>query len=342
MNTQNIFNFYGQKLNIKLDSSEYYDYELCSLKDYYTDILDFNTVKEYETLIFDSQCLLTPINDSKPFEIEINEPFTLDNCDFTVLSRTQKGWTLDFVFNRENEPWVDNNVFYYWGIKNETDPLNYIDNNLSFSFTSEREIVWKSFRYSGYCETESGFTPTYYLDSGKTPTLCMDDPYKDFNITITFERYKDLIDCEILNEGGLNDLITGYTILNVLNTLTGETPDYELIEILNQKWLSERPSRLGTLKIYLNGRPIYKIEDWEEIIPSKRESDNMLVQIWGGGTLGVENIHDGLLSFNIKSVKYFEEPLNFLNIKHHYITKIKPEYDILECGVECFSALVNK
>jgi len=336
MNTQNIFNFYGHKLNVKLDHSEYYDYELTNVNDIYTDILDFNTPKNYESLIFDSTCLNGLLNDYKPLEFIINESVVIDDCDvFIIKPRTEKGWTLDFVFDKENNTWDESNVFYYWGIKNENEPLNYADNNLSFSFTPDKKILWQTIRYSLYCDEISGFTPTYEIETGMTPTLCIDEG--NFNITITFERYKELKDCDILNEGGLNDLITGYTISNVLNVITGETPNYQLIEVLNQKWLKEKNSRLGILKIYLNGYPIYKLENWEEIIPSKRESENLLVQIWGGGTNGIMNIHNGFTKFNMKSVKYFEEPLNYLNVKHHYITKIKSIFNIVDCKSICIS-----
>jgi hypothetical protein len=44
MNNQNILKFYGTKLDVKLDSSEYYDYELTKLDDDYNkDVLDLST-----------------------------------------------------------------------------------------------------------------------------------------------------------------------------------------------------------------------------------------------------------------------------------------------------------
>ena len=51
MNTQNILKFYGSKLDIKLDSSEFYDYELGKTDlNYNTEVLDLNTEITYNTI----------------------------------------------------------------------------------------------------------------------------------------------------------------------------------------------------------------------------------------------------------------------------------------------------
>ena len=75
-----------------------------------------------------------------------------------------------------------------------------------------------------------------------------------------------------------------------------------IIEKLNKKWWKEKQYRLGTLKIYINGRPIYKIKDWEEIIPTNR-GVQPFIQSWGGGTKLMYNIHNGVCCFDIKSIK---------------------------------------
>lgn len=358
MNNQNILNFYGSKLDIKLDSSELYDYEVGKVEgDYSTDVLNFTTEITYSTLIIDSSCLNTPINDIKPWENEINTHITQDDCDFTIRRRTEKGWTLDFVFNLSGNTWPIDKTFYYWGIKNETTPLNYLDNNLSFSFTTGNKIKWESLRYSGNCDSVSGFSYSEHYNSGITPTLCTNGISNDFNITIVFDRYKHYTDCNLENDGGWNDMIqgphlipftpivsaststnimTGYTTTNSMDViLSGETPNYEYIEELNKKWNSEKERRLGILKIYLNGRPIYKIENWEEVIPSLRSSTNQIVQIWGGGTTGSGEIHVGNPTIQLKRVKYFEEPLDYVHVHHHYLVSIKTNYNINECQTDC-------
>lgn len=353
MNSQNIKKFYGSKLDLKLDSSEFYDFELSNDTNYNSDVLDLTNEIIYTGLTIDSSCYSGFTN---LWVLPINELYSEYDCDFKIKKRTEKGWTLDFVFNRNNILWSGGSTFYYWGISGETIESNYADNNLSFKFTTDGRIKWDSYRYSGYCDTISGYTQSYYISSGQTPILCSGGTSSDFNITITFERYEYYQDCDIENKGGINGLIrdsytipytgntgstttqitTGYTITNTLKDwISGGTITNEYIEILNKKWSDEKQKRLGTLKIFHNGKRIYKLENWEEIIPSLRESENELIQKWGGGTIGYNNIHTGTTLFQIKKVKYFEEPLDFVHVKHHYLTSIKPNYLINECTSNC-------
>jgi hypothetical protein len=333
MASQNILKFYGSKLDIKVDYSELYDYEISKTDDdYNSGVLDLTTPISYSSLTINSDCLIIPIDNVKPWEIQINAPYTGTNCNFTVQRRTEKGWTLNFVFNRENIPWSGGSTFYYWGIKDEIDPQNYLDNNLSFGFSEDGRIIWKAIHYSGYCGTNTGYTETSYVVSGQTPVLCSGGTSSDFDITITFDRYRYLTDCNLENDGGLNDLITGVTVNNPLSVISGDTEINTIYEVLNAKWNKERYNRLGTLKIYLNGRPIYKLDNFEEIVPSVRQSTNPIVQVWGGGTNGCEDLHTGITQFSILKIEYFEEPLDFINVRHHYLTSIVPNFNIVECA----------
>jgi len=352
MANQNILRFYGSKLDLKVDYSELYDFELSKVQmDYNEEVLDFDTEITYTGLTIDSSCL-TGL--TSPWEVEVNTRYTGGTCNFKVRRRTEKGWTLDLVFGSL----VTGTTFYYLGIKNDLDDGNYADNNLTFSFTNNKKIKWESYHYSGSCNPDSGYTESYYTLTGNTPELCANGIYDDFNITITFDRYTYLYDCEIENEGGFNDLIlgphavsytdelwapttgdtgsfvsgsfighstqitTGYTMVTgSLNWITGDTK-YSYVEELNKKWAGEKQKRLGTLKIYHNGKRIYKLENFEEIIPSLRSSENEIVQIFGSNSL------NGVL----KQVKYFEEPLDFVHVNHHYLTSIKPNYSIYGCN----------
>ena len=276
-----------------------------------------------------------------PTEFYINTGLTIGAQEFFIRTRTEKGWTLNFVFDKNALPWISGSTFYYWGITDEIESKNYLDNNLSFGFTSAGEIIWKSYHYSGYCETVSGYTETDYITTGKTSTLCENGTSTDFNITIVFERYREYTDCNIENDGGSNDLITGWTVTNVTDVMTGATEDIEVYEILNHKWLNEREMRLGTLKIYHNGRPIYKLNDWEEIIPSLRESDNPIKQIFGAGTTGCDDLHLGQTNFNIKRIECFEYPLSFVETKYYYDNITKADFDITECVEKCVDSVVG-
>lgn len=337
MNTQNILKFYGSNLDLKLDSSEFYDYEIVkTAADFDDSVINFEEEINYSSLLIDSVCITgTTLDAIKPWIIPIDTIYSGYSCSFKVRRRTEKGWTLDFVFNKDSQPWSDGLTFYYWGIADETEEQNYLDNNLSFSFTNDGRIKWESYRYSGYCDTTSGYTGSNYISSGQTEVLCNGGTSDDFNITITFERNQTFIGCDLANEGGWNDLLLDYEVTNALDVITGATESINETEVLNNKWFNERSKRLGTLKIYLNGRPIYKLKNWEEIIPSERSSLNPIVQIWGGGTTGSDNLHLGDTLFILKRVKYFEEPLKYPNIKHHYLTSTKPYYSINEC-VEYF------
>lgn len=357
MNTQNILNFYGRKLDLKLDSSEFYDYEIDPINDDYNrEVLDLTRTIDYDSQILSSICITgTTINIIKPWVITVGTGYSEYNCDFTVRRRTERGWTLNFVFNRESLPWISGSTFYFLGLSGATTEREYGDNNFGLSFTDDGRVKWDAFRYSGYCQTDSGYTETYYSSSGQTPILCTDGVSNDFNLTITFKRGRNLENCDIPNVGGWNDLITGRTEdFTVYEWLTGATETYQDFEVLNEKWNRERDERKGILKFYLNGNPIYKQENWEEIIPSLRLSGDTMVQMWGGGTtgytdttgyttnnVGYENPLSGTTNFNLKYVSYLEEPLNAIQVKHYYLTSIKPQYNIVECQEECIADVVE-
>ena len=55
MNSQNILSYGGTKFDVRLDSSEFYDYEIGKTEeDYATDILDLDTPISYSTLKINS------------------------------------------------------------------------------------------------------------------------------------------------------------------------------------------------------------------------------------------------------------------------------------------------
>lgn len=72
----------------------------------------------------------------------------------------------------------------------------------------------------------------------------------------------------------------------------------------------------------------------EEVIPSNR-GEQPYIQSWGGGTSLMGGIHEGTSCFNIKSIKYYEDPLDFVHVRHNFLTRIN-DYDFEICGEECF------
>jgi hypothetical protein len=269
--------------------------------------------------------------DNKPWVYKFDTGGGVNNCGSIIEQRNEKGCTLDFIFNRSGLTWNEGGIFYYLGVRGDNNPEKYADNNLSFGFTNDGRIKWNKVHY-----TSSGFK----VVSGQTESLCVTDNTKDFDVTITFERNYTLTECSLYNEGGINDLITGGTLNGTeLQIMTGDTPNYVYTEVLSQKWLNERQYRLGTLKIYLNSVPIYKLKNWEEVIPSKR-GIQPFIQSWGGGTGEMNNVHKGVCKFNIKNIEYYDEPLNFITIKKQFTEKYT-NYDFEICGDICYDSLVN-
>lgn len=451
MNTQNILKFYGTKLDIKLDSSEFYDYELSKVDlDYNSEVLDLTTPISYSTLKinttledfscqrntitlteFDNRvndgsypysgfsstvtyttfvewiglyhkylilnndvyrflssdgeehymqisgyneevnvdvrmgsseteviegfltdgylkcsnklesetacCGITPKYGVKPWAYQFIQPEPNECTSSIINRRTEKGWTIDIIFNRESLSWSSGGKFYFFGTRGPNSYASSADSILSFGFTSDRRISWTATRYSGYCHTESGYTESYYVDSDVTPQLCTTGETKDFNVTIVFDRYKRYENCDLENNGGWNDLlgweIEEYEDTEVTAVTSTQIATYQTTnERLNKKWSDERQRRLGTLKIYLNGRPIYKKENWEEVVPSSRGSQPF-VQSWGGD-VNLNGDHTGVCCFNMKSIKYYEEPLDFVRVRHNFLTRLN-QYDFFICGEDC-------
>jgi hypothetical protein len=453
MNTQNILKFYGTKIDLRLDSSEFYDYEISKVdNDYNSDVLDLtspiiysgltinsslenfdcfrNTISlhEFDNIINDgnyifsgltvvltyqdfinhfsnyvdiilnndvysfkgipnethyfkiyyfneplyidtklnqftetdiingfsseiisctsklnnsSNCCPIPLKfDNKPWAFKFNYGLGSDECSPLLKRRTENGWTLDFIFNRNSLTWGSGGIFYYVGVRGDDKVKNYADNNLSFGFTDDGRIKWTSIHYSGGCESNK-YVERYFTYSGVTPTLCVTDDTKDFNISIVFDRYRHLTDCNIPNDGSWNDLIPKYIISPTSGSISTSTQiaQSNTSEILNEKWFGERNKRLGTLKIYLNGRPIYKLENWEEVISSDR-GNQPFIQSWGGGTGLMGGVHEGVCCFNIKSIKYYEEPLDFPHVRHNFLTRLN-QYDFFICGILCKDDIIG-
>lgn len=272
-------------------------------------------------------CFNNNLIDILPLKNIINQTNIINDCDLFIRPQTEKGWTIDIVFDSTNHEWIDNSIFYYWGISGSTDPIEYLDNNLSFSFTSDNRIIWKTLKYINVNQSK--------LLTDLTPQLCQGSIINSqFNITITFERNMEID----INEC-LVDLITGSTVENPIQVLSGATPIISYGYGLTDKWTKNKKSRLGTLKIYLNGKPIYKLRNWEEIVPSVRNSDNNIIQSWGIGTNGIKNIHNGMCNFDILDVNYYEEPLNFIEINKLYQEK-ENKYSFTQC-FDCDDLIVN-
>ena len=225
----------------------------------------------------------------------------------------------------------------------ETDPLfDSISNAISFKLCGDinnPSIGVKVLRFTGDCVTtgscetsgityQTGFTITEYCSPTGIYDYCenVNASYLElehwFQIDVVWERYTWLDTCNLWYRGGLGD-ITERKYLESLanNTMVLIAPPYtqigypppgevELVD-LNEKWLLDKEYRNGRLKIYVNGRRFFTIENFEEIIPrglntDKEKQVGVPFNIsWGGGTQG---LRENLTFSSTTGTTYIQDP----------------------------------
>jgi hypothetical protein len=149
-----------------------------------------------------------------------------------------------------------------------------------------------------------------------------------FQVDAVWERYTWLDICDLWWRGGLGDItkteyldsLSNNTIALIKPPITNGKEVAEKIDLVNldQSWLDDVNFRMGRLKIYVNGKIHYTIENFEEIIPRALSTDKekqlgVPFNIsWGGGTQGLrEN-----LTFSACSAttgQYIQDPESFPN-----------------------------
>jgi hypothetical protein len=208
----------------------------------------------------------------------------------------------------------------------EKDPKwDALSNNIAFRLCGESnnpQIGVRVLKFTGGCENSgscdttgvtytTGYTvvdycspPIYPYCAAVNPAYLNEEHW--FQVDFVWERYTWLDECDLYYRGGLGD-ITEKQLLQSLanNTVSLIAPPYtrglddlevEIIQ-LNEKWLIDKEYRNGRLKIYINGKIFYTIEDVEEVIPrglntDKEKQVGVPFNIsWGGGTQGLrENL----------------------------------------------------
>lgn len=214
-------------------------------------------------------------------------------------------------------------------------------NAVGFRLTDDMRIGYRTLRYTGHCET-TGHTD--FCNTGKT-FVCgymVEESYSDpicpfitqsgncndtwIQVDVVFKRNLELEDCEIFNNGGINDLIKVRTdkfqrygthkdggigpfgcnrasVTPEVNPCNDQYPrfiedayfDFNCRGAQVQKWFTDNEYRLGTLTFYVNGRRVHQVENYEEIIP-RQLNTNKQTQVgvaynmsWGGGALGLSS-----------------------------------------------------
>jgi hypothetical protein len=274
----------------------------------------------------------TPTPTPEPTPVPVCDPFgpqptctpTCTKCndcnDCTDCASGTTGFT-SIEDTCEKNPWFDSmsNAF---ALKLCGDPKN-------------PGIGVRFLRFTGGCVTTGTCTTGITYETGYTVTeICTPPIYPDceqinpawldeehwFQLNVVWERYDYFQDCDLFYKGGLGEITKRLYLESLANNAVAlieppYTKDKVALQVdtinLNEIWLQELKYRKGRLKIYVNGRLIYTIEDFEEIIPRALNTDKeKQVGVpfnvsWGGGTQG---LRENLTFTNILGTGYTQDP----------------------------------
>ena len=227
----------------------------------------------------------------------------------------------------------------------EKDPLyDGVSNGLSIRLSGDSgnpRVCIKTYRITGGCETsgtcltgltyQTGTSVTEWCSTRGIFDECKNTPYINVEhwvqIDAVFQRNQWLDTCDLYEKGGLGLLVdTIYTATPANNSvslieppLTHELPyDPATTEIVtfNDNWTEEKKYRLGTLKIFVNGKLFMVAENFEEIIPrlldvqkEKQIGVGYNISI-GGGTQGLKDnlTFSGGCPETISEITYQQDP----------------------------------
>ena len=208
---------------------------------------------------------------------------------------------------------------------NDKDPLyDSMSNSFSLRLSGDPanpKVCVKVLTFTGGCVTtgtcpttgityQTGYTITEHCSTNTIFNYCSTDNPLYLNkehwflVDCVWERSTYYDTCDLYYRGGLGlisdteyvDSLSQNTILLIQPPITHEgSPPAEQVEIvnLNERWLIERSDRLGSLKIFVNGKLLFVINGFEEVIPralntEKEKQLGVPFNIsWGGGTQGL-------------------------------------------------------
>jgi len=207
----------------------------------------------------------------------------------------------------------------------DKDPLyDTMSNSFSLRLSGDPknpQICVKVLKFTGGCEVTgtcpttgitytTGYTIAEYCSTNKIYDYCEQYGPNFLNkehwlqIDCVWERNSYFDDCDLYYRGGLGLITKNYFVdslsdntVNLIEpplTHTGSSAPEKIDVInLNEKWLTEKNDRLGSLKLFVNGKLFYVINGFEEIIPrglntEKEKQLGVPFNIsWGGGTQGL-------------------------------------------------------
>jgi hypothetical protein len=207
MNSQNILKFYGSRLDIKLDSSEFYDYEISKVSgDYNTDVLDLGSPITYTGLTIDESlaffsCSRITITLSE-YNNTVNDPsYIYSGISFTL--------DYDNFVNNFGSPYehiiLNNHIYTYTGITGETHYFRITQFNQNLNIDDN---------LYDYLTDNPTPTPTPTITSTSTPTPTISaTPYQTPTLTTTPNQTLTPTPTPTTNTNGLNTVFVSYTIL---------------------------------------------------------------------------------------------------------------------------------
>ena len=207
----------------------------------------------------------------------------------------------------------------------DKDPLyDTMSNSFSIKLSGDPKnpkICVKVLKFTGGCEVtgtcpttgityNTGYTITEYCSTNKIYDYCEQfgpnflNKEHWFLVDCIWERNSYFDDCDLYYKGGLALISKNYYVdslsdntVNLIEpplTHSGSSAPEKIDVInLNEKWLTEKNHRLGSLKIFVNGKLFFVINGFEEIIPralntEKEKQLGVPFNIsWGGGTQGL-------------------------------------------------------
>lgn len=375
----NKYNLRGQKLNATLYNGYVYDITPSKISDEMINLLYSNN------LVTDG--LVIDVNPSSQTINYISNPNAVTNglmnniisgsttnYQYIFKNRLSKlytnptidGWTIESVINFDGQSPSSFNPFFYIGVvkvgkENEiisgetidnsnVDMLDFLSNNLTFSFDQDKSIELKSIKYTNEC---------YDCDEEE---ITLDE---FFNVPKNIESDSMLLDSS-LTSGCPEDTIfidntepvsgSTYFVHNFNRSLTvsntedfhltvtferEKTPNIHNCTELNQKFLDSVSERTGTLKVYINCVLYGVINDFEDIIPRGAEGENSIPYIhsWGytdDSVLFNRFNLNGEFNGIIKQGRFYTRPLNVTEICNNF-TIFKSQYQMFDLKMsDCF------
>ena len=293
---------------------------------------------------------------------------TCDNMEYSCsgetlpIQRSKKVQAVDACNNKRT-------IFQKWTYPNIVDSMS---NSFGLRLTPDYRLGYRALYYTGSCimtgTCVTGYTyTTGYTISEKytTKAICGlsgstqigQEPWLE--VTARFKRDYCFEGCDLENYGGVNDLRE--IVTQGVAVITSKVKEKTTIDF-NKLWLDEINFRRGTLTLFVNGRPVLEVPNFEEVIPRRLNTEPELQvgvpynMSWGGGSQGliesltfisgntcypyqqdnkdlgllIEKNFAGTFDGGISQMRYYLEPLSNDEIIHNYLVD-KNRYNLVDC-----------